>query len=153
MGGEHTNKIEEAFDELQRAISRNRSGMMEQMWLGGRGEHFILKFLSEKNSAVFPSEISGEMQASTARISAALGSLEKKGQIHREIDKNNRRNILVTITESGRARCREETGWVRRHMIGALAEMGERDAAELVRLLKLFFEAANRADKNGRPRD
>ena len=136
--------IEEAFAELDKAMSGNRKNMMEQLWRSGKGEHFILKFLIDKDEAVIPSELSDAMHTSTARISAALGSLEKKGQIHREIDTTNRRNILVTITEEGRKRSREEILHMRKQMMRVLTEMGEQDAAELVRLMKRFFEIANR---------
>ena len=117
----------------------NRQNMMEQMGRGGKGELFILKYLSDKNTAVIPSEIGGAMHASSARISAALGSLEKKNQIHREIDVKNRRNILVTITEEGRKRSRSEMCFMREKLVRAFTEMGERDAIELVRLTRNFF--------------
>jgi len=139
MGG-----IEEAVDAINEIMAGSRKNMMEQMGRGGKGELFILKYLCEKNSAVIPSEISGAMHTSTARISAALGSLEKKDQIRREIDKNNRRNILVTITERGRERSLSEMLQMQKKLKSIFTEMGERDAYELVRLIKCFFEISNR---------
>jgi DNA-binding MarR family transcriptional regulator len=137
-------RIEEAADAINEIMAGSKKNMMEQLGRSGKGELFVLKYLCGKNSSVIPSEISDAMHASTARISAALGSLEKKDQIRREIDKSNRRNILVTVTEKGRERNRSEMLQMREKLIGVFTEMGERDAAELVRLIKRFFEISNR---------
>jgi len=146
-------KIEEAFAALEEMLSGNRRNMMEQMWRSGKGEHFILKYLCEKDATVIPSEISEAMHTSTARISAALGSLEKKGQIRREIDTSNRRNILVTITEEGRERSRSELRHMKAIILNIFTEMGEQDAVELVRLMKRFTEIANRMLEKNPPPD
>jgi len=135
------NRIEEIVAELEKARS-NRGRAAEQMNLSGRGELFILKYLSNKETPALPSEIGEAMQSSNARISAALGSLEKKGQIHREIDTTNRRNILVTITEDGRERIRSSMNQMRERLIKIFTEMGEQDALEYVRLSKRFAEIA-----------
>ena len=135
--------IEEVVIALEEMMS-GHGNAIEQMSRSGKGELFILRFLSNKNVAVLPSEISDAMHSSNARISAALGSLEKKGQIHREIDTTNRRNILVTITEEGRERIRLNMEKMRERMVCVLTEMGEHDAAEFVRLIKSFFEISSR---------
>jgi len=137
-------RIEEAVSTLEEIMSGTHGNIMEQMGRSAKGELFILNFLSGKDAPVLPSEISEAMHTSTARISAALGSLEKKGQVHREIDTSNRRNILVTITEAGRERIRAIMAGMRGRIVRVLTEMGERDAVEFVRLTKLFFEAAGR---------
>jgi len=144
-------KIEEVVDELESMMSsrENVMGQMERMGRHGKGELFILKYMNDKNAAVTPSEISDAMHTSTARISAALGSLEKKGQIKREIDTANRRNILVTITEDGCRRIRSDMEKMRGQMIAVFTEMGEHDAAEFVRLIKLFFKLTHKVFANG----
>jgi DNA-binding MarR family transcriptional regulator len=138
------NAIEEAFARLDQILSGNQAHMMERMQRGGKGELFILKYLADRDAPVTPSQIGAVMNASNARISAALGSLEKKGQIRREIDTANRRNILVTLTPAGRERNHHEIRQIKQHLMGVLTEMGDRDAAELARLMKRFFDIANR---------
>ena len=144
------NRIEEAVAVLEGMMS-GRKNAMEHIGRGGKGELFILRFLYNKDTAVLPSEISDAMHSSNARISAALGSLEKKGQIHREIDTTNRRNILVTITEEGGERIRSDMKKVREQMVGILTEMGEQDAVEFVRLIKRFSDIAFRVFDNEPP--
>lgn len=136
-------RIQQAVHDFEQIISGEKKNMMEQIGRSSRGELFVLKFLDNKQTAVTPSEISEAMQTSTARISAALNSLEKKEQIKREIDKNNRRNILVTITESGINRTRTELKKMTERTITILSKMGEEDALEFVRLLGRFTEIAD----------
>ncbi len=134
--------IEELVDALGEMMSRGK--VMDEFNRSGKGEVFILKYLYMKESPASPSELSEALNSSTARISAALGTLEKKGQIHREIDTTNRRYILVTITEEGRERIRANMARMRNHLVQVFTEMGEEDAREFVRLSKRFFEIAQR---------
>ena len=137
------NRIEEAVAELEEILHSKHGNAIDKMGRGGKGELFILNYLCGRDAPVLPSEISDAMHSSTARISAALNSLEKKGQIHREIDKTNRRNILVTVTDKGQERSCSTKKHMREQMVDILAEMGEQDAVELVRLAKRFFEISH----------
>ena len=135
-----------SIEELVKSLGEMRSGgkVMDEFNRSARGEVFILRYLLEKKEPVSPSELSEALDSSTARISAALRTLEKKGQVHREIDTRNRRFILVTITEEGRERIRENMQRMQNHLVQVLTEMGEEDANEFVRLSKRFFEIAQR---------
>ena len=137
MGG--TGEMVDALSELM-----SRRKVMDDLNRSGKGEIFILKYLFMKDTPALPSELSEALSSSTARISAALRTLERKGQIHREIDTTNRRYILVTITEAGRERIRVIMRQMRSHLIQVLTEMGEEDAREFVRLSARFFEIAQR---------
>jgi len=134
--------IEELVDSLGELMSRGK--VMDEFNRSGKGEIFILRYLYTKESPASPSELSEALNSSTARISAALRTLEKKGQIHREIDTTNRRFILVTITEEGRERIRVNMQRMQNHLIQVLTVMGEKDAREFVRLSTRFFEIAQR---------
>lgn len=131
---------EEAVAAWNEIMSNSRRDMMEDINRANRGELFILHFLSMRNTAALPSELSAALQASTARISALLGALEKKGQIARDIDRNNRRNILVTITEGGRNRVETEMQEMKNRMTRVFIDMGEADTAEFLRLTRRFSE-------------
>ena len=126
-----------AFNEI---MSSSQKDMMENISRVNKGELFVLHFLSMRNDNVLPSELSTALHASTGRISALLGNLEKKGQIEREIDKSNRRNILVTITEAGRNHVETEIGKIKNNMTHVFTDMGESDTAEFIRLIKKFSE-------------
>lgn len=69
-------------------------------------EYISLKILiklldnSDKNS-VHVSDITKKLKTSAPSVTKLLNGLEKKGLVTREIDKENRRNTLVCITEKG----------------------------------------------------
>jgi len=136
--------IEDAVLSVREIMSGQRQSMWEAINRANRGELFVLQFISKRNIEAFPSELSAASGSSTARISALLGSLEKKGQIERKIDKSNHRNILVSITEQGRQRVKDEVNDMHVGLTKTFLEMGEEDTAEYLRLTKRFFEISQK---------
>ena len=63
-------------------------------------DYRILNYLLT-NPVCHPSEIADALDLSRPNIAASLKTLEAKGWITREIDKDNRRQIFVTITDEG----------------------------------------------------
>ena len=135
---------DKVFIEFNKIMSNSKKDMLENMNRTNKGELFVLHFLSTHNTSVLPSELSTALNATTGRISALLGALEKKGQIEREIDKSNRRNILVTITDAGREREERETKSIKECLSRIFVEMGEADTTEFMRLMKRFFELSQK---------
>jgi DNA-binding MarR family transcriptional regulator len=138
--GNSMSYADKAFITFNEIMSSKQNNMIENVNRANKGELFVLHFLSRHNTEVLPSELSAALGASTARISALLGTLEKKGQIVRNIDKSNRRNILVTITEAGRNRAENEMKEIQRSMTQVFADMGEADTEEFIRLTSQFFD-------------
>jgi DNA-binding MarR family transcriptional regulator len=136
--------IEQELMAFGEVMSTQQFDMMEKMNRTNKGELFVLRYLTMRNDAALPSELSAALHSSTGRISALLGTLETKGQIERNINKRNRRNILVTVTEAGRERVKTEMAKMRNSMTLILAEMGESDTLEFLRLSKRFFEIAQK---------
>lgn len=66
------------------------------------GEAPVLQYLSGIDGDVIPSEIAKKLKFSRARMSHILDSLESKGYVQRRTDPNDRRRVLVSITEEGR---------------------------------------------------
>ena len=145
-GNENDNSdyAKKAAIALSEIISINKNDTFENINRANKGELFVLHYLSMQNAAVIPSELSSALNASTARISTVLRNLEKKGQIERDIDKNYRRNILVTVTEAGRKYAKTEMDKLQKSMELIFIEMGEKDAAEFIRLTKCFFELSEK---------
>lgn len=132
--------VEKAVISLQETLFNSKKNMLEAVNRANKGELFVLQFLAMNNKNVLPSVLSEALQVSTARISALLGALEKKGQIVRDIDKNNRRNILVVITEKGRERVEAELTELKRRIAQVFIEMGEENTADFIRLMSQFSE-------------
>jgi len=104
------------------------------------GEQFVLAYVAHHDGSVIPSDISAEMSISTARIAAALGSLESKGLITRRIDEKDRRRILVELTDAGREKEAEHAKGIMRVLVRMLENLGEADAIEFLRILKKVAE-------------
>ena len=135
---------EKAFIAFNDIMANKKRDTLDSMNRANKGELFVLHFLTMHTRAVLPTEISIALNASTARISALLGALEKKGQIGREIDKNNRRYILVTITAAGRERVEVEMKKLQNSITFVFDEMGEADTADFIRLLKKFMDISQK---------
>ena len=141
---EHLSFVDKAFTEFNEIMSHSKKDMLENISRANRGELFVLHFLSIQKTSVLPSELSTALNATTGRISALLGTLEKKGQIEREIDKSNRRNILVTITDAGREREKAEMKGIKESLSRVFVEMGEKDTVEFMRLMRRFIELSQK---------
>jgi len=98
------------------------------------GEAFILIYIQNRDGDVLPGEISAIMDVSSARVAAALNSMEKKGLITRRIDDNDRRKILVGITEKGREQAEKYQATVTGIAANVLELLGENDAKEYIRI-------------------
>jgi DNA-binding MarR family transcriptional regulator len=101
-----------------------------------RGEAFVLHYIALRGCEVLPGEIGQEMDVSSARIAAALNSLEKKGLITRRIDLNDRRKILVSITGEGKDTAEKQQQAMLEFTAEMLEKLGAHDAQEYVRIMK-----------------
>ncbi len=102
------------YDDLASEMLRKTGAMMKTSFWPKKanafmhGEMFILNYLIFRETDVLPGELSAAMNTSTARVAMALKSLESKGLIQRRVDQEDRRKILVTITDLGRELIRSE---------------------------------------------
>ena len=104
-----------------------------------RGEAFILDYIAE-HEGVLPSQIGHEMEVSSARIASALNNLEKKGMITRQIDRHDRRKILIELTGEGREAADRHRQAMLRYITQMLRMLGEDDAREYIRIQKRLAE-------------
>ena len=122
---------EELFHELATNTWDKRSRMQQEMVKGAKGEPFAVQELYRKGPLT-PSQLASSMKTTTGRVSTLLSALEKKGQITRESDPDDRRVVHVNLTKAGRERAeREAICWI-------FSQMGERRAREFVELTEEF---------------
>ena len=112
-----------------------------------RGETFIINHIAFHGGDLLPSDISSHMGISAARITAVLNSLEKKGFITRRIDPENRRKIIIELTESGKEQAGQNFDTLVNKMSGMLSKLDEHDAGELVRIIGKLAESIPEHDK------
>lgn len=100
------------------------------------GENFVLSYISEHEGNVIPSDISNAMGITSARIAATLNSLEGKGMISRRIDVEDRRRILIDLTDAGREQVQKQKHMMISFVANMLQYLGEDDAKEYIRIMK-----------------
>ena len=119
---------------MRNMVAMRKADSQKKIDSAMRGETFVLQYLSDRREDVLPSEISGEMGISTARVATALNSLENKALITRRIDTNDRRKILVTLTSEGKRAIEEHHNEILQDIASMLESLGEQDAREYVRI-------------------
>jgi DNA-binding MarR family transcriptional regulator len=85
------------------------------------------------------------LAVSKAAVSQMLGSLEKRGYIRREIDRDNRRKIIITLTEQGETAVDDAEKKMDILMSRIITQFGEKDTRNFTRLLDRFAEVVDEA--------
>ena len=123
-----------AADLLERMRELRKAGFQRHLEGHLQGENFVLSYLALQQQYALPSNISKEMNVSTARVTATLNKLEKKGLITRKISTDDRRKVKVEITEKGRKRAESLHCAFLVHAAELLRRLGDDDAKEYLRI-------------------
>ncbi len=119
--------------ERKKHISQNMSNNM-------KGEPAIMHCICSHPDGVTPGEISKMTEMSSARVAAALGSLEKKGLVERKLDERDRRRVQITVTEKGKTFSEEKISCLVNKVTEMLTFLGEEDSKEFIRILHKLQE-------------
>ena len=140
--GDWMNYIELAKQLLHNTYQFRSNSNQKKINETMQGETFALLYILRRDGIVLPSEISDEMNISSARVAAILNNLEDKGLILRQIDKNDRRRILVDLTQDGIKLAENYNQMVVNLTVRMLELLGEYDATEFVRIMGKLAELA-----------
>ena len=105
-----------------------------------KGEIFTLLYLYKEEECKLPSDISCEMNISTARVTAILNTLEEKGFIERKIDNKDRRKIQVKLTSKGIKESKKHNDKVISNLIDMFELLGRKDSEELLRIISKILD-------------
>jgi len=137
---DYTELAKEMMSNMQQfRKSKGRSKIDESV----HGEGFVLMFLFQRGSHALPSELRGVLGVSSARIAATLNNLEHKGLVSREMDKTDRRKVLVALTPLGQQQASQHEKRVLEHSVYMLRSLGEKDAKDFVRILGKISQQTN----------
>ena len=128
---------QEAFERLVHVTWDKRSKMQREMLRGAKGEPFVVQQLYIKG-LMTPSQIAQAMGATTGRVSTLLAGLEKKGQIVREPDPEDRRSVHIRLTKTGEERAHRQRESMRDAICWIFSQMGERRTREFIDLTTEF---------------
>lgn len=138
-----------AMDFLWGMKAMHKARPHKQLSEAMHGEAFMLGLIARHNEDVLPGVLCAEMDISSARVAATLNSLEDKGYITRRIDPDDRRRILVNITDVGKTISQRHEREIICHAATLLEQLGEHDAKEYVRITRRLAEL--QAAKNETP--
>jgi DNA-binding MarR family transcriptional regulator len=108
-----------------------------------KGEMLALNMLVMADGSMTAGELSRGTNLSSARIAAVLGKLEEKGFVKRAMDTNDRRKIVVSLTDAGRTNINEQRERMKSHLISVFKKLGKQDTDEFIRLMTKFMEIMN----------
>jgi len=89
------------------------------------------------------SDIQNLLYISKAGVSKMLGVLERKGYIARDVDKNNRRTLIITLTQDGKKKLNELEKSADELLIKITGQLGEEKTEQFIKLVNEFADIAN----------
>lgn len=129
---DYTELAKQFLNTTQQLRQSQHQKMMDETM---RGEAFLIMYISIRGGDVLPSEISNKMNITSARVAAALSSLESKGLVTRAMDPSDRRKVLVSLTPAGEEMAKSYEQKAFDHAKRMLEKLGEEDAVQFVRIL------------------
>ena len=125
---------------LQEFAQLFREGATRHMKDVSGGELGVLGYIHYRGGGVTPSDISREFHISTARVANVLNALERKEYIERRSDREDRRKVRIFATEKGQHRTEGCIAAAVDQAQMMMEQLGEQDAAEVVRLMQRIRE-------------
>jgi MarR family transcriptional regulator, organic hydroperoxide resistance regulator len=135
-----------ANELFQNMIRTRKKSFYKKVDEVSHGERKILGYLTYGKNKVTSGELSEYLDLSTPRVASALNSLSKKGFIKRKKDEQDKRVVIVNITESGKSFVKEEHEEAMGALEKILEKLGEQDAREFVRITKRIQEISNKKE-------
>lgn len=119
------NNFEDLKDELLVAISDLfTSDFFEQLSKTQEGEVSVLLFIYRYGESTIPSLISECLSISRARVTAIITTLNEKGLVKFERNKQDRRKLMVSITEFGIQEIKEKLDILDAKLLKMLERLG-----------------------------
>lgn len=106
--------------------------------LAAKGEANVLLFLSGLDSEILAGQIAKTLDLSPSRITNILNSLERKELICKNIDREDKRRVYISLTEKGRAFIRDKREETLTKYENIFRRIGLEDTREYLRILKKF---------------
>ncbi|MCH5163506.1 MAG: winged helix-turn-helix transcriptional regulator [Clostridiales bacterium] len=107
---------------------------VEKIDVKSRGLWIILHYISVSTGEVCAGDISKEFNVSTARTTVVLKTLTKKGFIETYSSADDRRRVVVKITEKGKSALKKAEDELVEFMKLLIDKVGEDDIKEFVRI-------------------
>lgn len=111
------------------------------------GQVRLLQRLRQK--PLVAGDLAKELDVRAASLTRMMERLEASGLVQRNLDHEDRRRILVEITQSGRETLGGLDFWRRGPIIGALEAMSEEERVQFTETLECFMKHVRDLDQDG----
>jgi len=118
--------------------NKNSLNMAELILMSG-----VANNTANSEGNVGMSDIRSYLQVTKGAVSQMLSSLEKKGFINRDINKSNRRNLIVTLTAEGRQILERQYGEFTDRLEKIISRLGEDDVRQMITIVNRMIEITN----------
>ncbi|MDR1541305.1 MAG: MarR family transcriptional regulator [Clostridiales bacterium] len=143
MKNELHNKLLRALFQLKKLTLTFRPVAVSEEEEMSLASYSLLYQIKARRGHLSGETIRQELSATKPAVSQMLAALGKKGFITLEVDKENRRCIVLSLIEKGTAFI-ERTEWeTERRISQIISRFGENQARELIKLIDVFSSIAN----------
>lgn len=130
------NLSEELYSLLAELLNRKINRTVQDSI---RGEYGVLRYLLYVRDNESAGVLTEQLHVVPGRMTDILKSLEYKGLIERSRDIEDKRRVIVSITEKGRIEAEEKRKYISEEYQGLFRILGKEDTKELIRLLKVVL--------------
>ncbi len=135
-GAGMTSVSREQAETFFRCFGVLSGGPARQVQGASEGEVAILGTLARSGGQLSPGDLAELLRLSTSRVANALKNMERKGLVTRQINPNDRRGILVSITPKGREFGEKSFQGAIDQVQSMLSALDPDDVNDLVRVLE-----------------
>lgn len=128
----------EAVHEVMFAMWASRSKATRSFERCAQGEMFVLRELAFQGART-PSQLAEAMGATSGRISTILAGLGRKGWIMRTADPDDRRSVVIALSDAGWRAFREHGDKLVARLEWVFTQMGETRTRDFTALLAEFM--------------
>ncbi|MNI05902.1 putative HTH-type transcriptional regulator YusO [compost metagenome] len=137
--------IERLQHAYTRAVRKMRSEIMNHRELGLTGPQFHMLALIDKNKTCNVSFLADTLDVKPSAITVMTDRLVQSGYVQRRHDENDRRAVLLSVTELGEEICNKARDKTREVLRSYLSELTAEELDALFRIIEKF------AEKDGQP--
>ncbi|HHY20450.1 MAG TPA: MarR family transcriptional regulator [Bacilli bacterium] len=112
------------------------------------GEFFLMRRIA-RNAYASVADIHSRLFITKPAVSQMYNSLEKKGYIKREIDSNDRRKFVVTLTPQGHEVLQRMQEYFNKMLGEMISRFGENNTIELIELFNRFADISDQLNSEG----
>ncbi len=129
------------IDEFANLIKRSlNSTPHEFLNASNKGEIALMIYINQHDN-VTPGELMSALNVGSGRIANALKNLEKKENIIRLKDENDKRKTYIYLTDKGKEIVMSNLDMARKYILSIYEVLGEFDAKNLIRIMKKLVAA------------